>query len=183
MSLLLTCEKNITAFHEKMGLTYSGWGPRTLPSDLYQFRVRFMNEELKEYRTAKSNEDRFDALIDLAYVTLGTAYLSAMFPITQTVRLPWERETVCDPILLYRACWTTMNTELQEQALSLLFWWCVATCWANGWPFREGWELVHAANMRKEPAKGDGSNSKRGSPYDVIKPPGWDPPDLSGLVR
>lgn len=40
---------------------------------------------------------------------------------------------------------------------------------------------VHAANMSKERATST-SVSKRGSPYDVVKPEGWQPPDLKDLV-
>jgi predicted HAD superfamily Cof-like phosphohydrolase len=89
---------DIRAFHEKFGLMYDG-APRNLPDDLEAFRVGFMAEELGEYTTndltiikklvevAKSGcilrpddappplAQQFDALIDLVYVALGTAYM------------------------------------------------------------------------------------------------------------
>lgn len=52
----------------------------------------------------------------------------------------------------------------------------------RGWPFPEGWRRVHEKNMQKVLA-GDPAKSKRGHGSDVIKPPGWTPPDLSDLVR
>lgn len=50
-----------------------------------------------------------------------------------------------------------------------------------GLDFAEAWDRVHAANMKKKRASKP-SDSKRGSKYDVIKPEGWAPPDLTDLV-
>jgi predicted HAD superfamily Cof-like phosphohydrolase len=63
-----------------------------------------------------------------------------------------------------------------------LFYFCLGTCYLRGWNFREAWRRVHAANMRKKRALPDGSDSKRGSGFDVVKPPGWVAPDLTDLV-
>lgn len=90
---------DIVDFHKRFGLEYRG-GPRILPLDLSNFRIDFMQEELNEYREAEVRmmevlsehkifgvlndtadsvdallEDELDALVDLIYVTLGTAYL------------------------------------------------------------------------------------------------------------
>lgn len=65
---------DLEEFHHKFGLYYSG-KPRELPSDLAEFRAKFMFEELYEYCTAKNNEDRLDALVDLCYVAIGTAQM------------------------------------------------------------------------------------------------------------
>jgi predicted HAD superfamily Cof-like phosphohydrolase len=68
----------IKEFHTKFGLEYSG-KPRTLPRDLRNFRMDFMEEELSEYAIAASNNQdlhsELDALVDLVYVAIGTAYL------------------------------------------------------------------------------------------------------------
>jgi predicted HAD superfamily Cof-like phosphohydrolase len=66
--------KDIKDFHEKFGLSYDG-PPRKLPADTEDFRVKFMQEELDEYINADTLDKKFDALIDLVYVALGTAYL------------------------------------------------------------------------------------------------------------
>lgn len=43
---------------------------------------------------------------------------------------------------------------------------------------------VHRANMRKVRATGsDDPLGKRGSRFDVVKPPGWQPPDVAGVIR
>lgn len=44
-------------------------------------------------------------------------------------------------------------------------------------PFSKGWDIVHSANMTKMRARHSGE-SKRGSKFDVIKPPNWIPPDI-----
>lgn len=83
--------KDIAEFHEKFSLTYDDF-PRQLPHELREFRVKFMQEELDEYRgdavacaahlltdpadTANVThllEKQLDALVDLVYVALGTA--------------------------------------------------------------------------------------------------------------
>lgn len=52
-----------------------------------------------------------------------------------------------------------------------------------GLPHQELWDDVQAANMRKERASADGSNSKRGSALDVIKPAGWVGPDGASILK
>jgi predicted HAD superfamily Cof-like phosphohydrolase len=84
--------QDIRDFHHKFGIQYQG-RPRYLPTDIQDFRIAFMAEELCEYagvtevtrRLIQSAlvgseptgdlEDQFDALIDLVYVALGTAHL------------------------------------------------------------------------------------------------------------
>lgn len=58
----------------------------------------------------------------------------------------------------------------------------IGYCYLRGWDFNEGWRRVHKANMLKQRAKEDGSDSKRNSGKDVVKPEGWVHPDLSDLV-
>ena len=121
--------EDVKAFHEKFGLGYSG-PPRQLTGDYHDFRQGFMQEELDEYQAAHEAGDlagQLDALVDLVYVALGTAYLQAF-------------------------------------------------------PFGEAWRRVQAANMAKVRVE-RASDSKRGSTFDVVKPPGWAAPDHSDLVR
>ncbi len=120
--LTASFEQDIIEFHEKMNLEYNE-SPRELPDDLANFRLNFMYEELHEYYECYELEDKLDALVDLVYVAIGTAYL-------------------------------------------------------HGFDFSEAWRRVHAANMTKV----RGSSERSGS-YDVIKPEGFIPPDLSDLVK
>jgi len=52
-----------------------------------------------------------------------------------------------------------------------------------GLPWDELWDDVQAANMRKVRAAPDGSNSKRSSSLDVVKPAGWVGPDTNGILK
>lgn len=44
-------------------------------------------------------------------------------------------------------------------------------------PWEKCWRHVQNANMAKKRAETDGSDSKRGTPWDVVKPEGWIAPD------
>lgn len=84
----MTMCRDISDFHIKYGLAYVG-KPRNLPDDLADFRMKFLEEELTEYRAASLSEDlegQLDALVDLVYVALGTAYLQGF-----NFREAWKR--------------------------------------------------------------------------------------------
>lgn len=87
--------QDMVDFHEKFDLAYNG-KPRALPKELADFRFGFLKEELHEYKDAThildlelntegrphdpgmvtaTMEDQLDAMVDLAYVLFGTAYL------------------------------------------------------------------------------------------------------------
>lgn len=76
---------DIEEFHHKFHLSYGG-APRVLPEELMDFRIKFLQEELDEYKRAwgdirmdgdslEVRAEMLDALVDLVYVALGTAYL------------------------------------------------------------------------------------------------------------
>ena len=58
----------------------------------------------------------------------------------------------------------------------------IGTAYVTGLPFHSAWMAVHDANMRKQRADHP-DQSKRGSAYDVIKPSGWQPPDIEGILK
>jgi len=66
--------QDIKDFHEKFGLAYEG-PPRDLPKNLSSFRIGFIFEELDELIVAETKTEVLDALVDLTYVVMGTAYL------------------------------------------------------------------------------------------------------------
>lgn len=123
-----TNHQDVVAFHKRLGIPVATRPAQLTIDEAYQ-RIRFMREELEEYEAAVVGGDltkQFDALLDLTYVTHGTAAM-------------------------------------------------------QGLPFDEGWDLVHAANMRKERRPDDGTGYKHG----VVKPEGWEAPDdaLHALIR
>lgn len=71
----------------------------------------------------------------------------------------------------------------QLDALVDLVYVALGTAYLQGLPFQRGWDEVQDANMRKVKAGPNGEGSKRGSPHDVIKPPGWKGPDYSFLTQ
>ena len=70
--------KDIVSFHKKFKLGYSG-PPRKLDYPVAQARYRHQFEELQELSKAIHTgklEETLDALVDIVYVAIGTAYLS-----------------------------------------------------------------------------------------------------------
>lgn len=61
----------VQTMHEKFGLEYDG-PARFLPLDEHTFRQTCLAEELKEFDTALTRADMFDALLDLMVFTIGT---------------------------------------------------------------------------------------------------------------
>lgn len=115
---------DIITFHNKFKIPPAELPTLDVAEGLMDFRVEFMQEEMNEFIDAVQIGDRvkaFDALLDLVYVAMGTAYIC---------RFPWV----------------------------------------------QGWDAVHAANMLKRRVEHH-SESKRGSKYDVVKPEGWVAPD------
>tara|TARA_B100000929_G_scaffold280762_1_gene259083 strand:- start:241 stop:756 length:516 start_codon:yes stop_codon:yes gene_type:complete len=74
----------------------------------------------------------------------------------------------------------TMEDELD--ALVDLIYFALGTCYRHGYCFESAWKRVHEANMKKERAQNK-SESKRDFELDVIKPLGWEPPDLTDIVH
>lgn len=58
----------------------------------------------------------------------------------------------------------------------------LGTAYLHGYDFREAWRRVHEANMKKVRVERI-EDSKRGSTFDVVKPPGWQPPSHYDLVQ
>lgn len=67
---------DIAEFHQKFGQGYSG-EPRQMTADEAKFRLTCLREEVDELEEAIKGSDlekQFDAIIDLVYFALGTAY-------------------------------------------------------------------------------------------------------------
>lgn len=143
---------DVEEFGKKFGVHYDG-PVRVLPPDLADFRERFMQEEFQEYIDASSSAARWIAV-------LATAASSG-------------REHAEGAI--------TENLEQMLDALVDLVYVAIGTANFHGFNFREAWRRVQAANLKKERAVREG-DSKRGTLYDVVKPPGWEAPDHSDLV-
>lgn len=73
---------DVVRFHQKFGLgdTETGYpidaGPRVVSKEWIEFRIKFLEEELDEFKKGFVEYDHAqmaDALIDLTYVAMGTA--------------------------------------------------------------------------------------------------------------
>jgi predicted HAD superfamily Cof-like phosphohydrolase len=152
----MSYERDIQAFHERFKLEYNG-KPRAIGKELAKFRAMFLFEELVEYINASSTKP-LDA-----------------------VELEPLREVLLDPLENYNENPSTEELEHQFDALIDLLYVLHGTSYLHGFPMAKGWDRVHAVNMQKVRAE-RAEDSKRGSTFDVTKPPGWQPASLLDLL-
>jgi predicted HAD superfamily Cof-like phosphohydrolase len=104
---------DVRDFHFKFGIPVAGSGPCVAPSqDVIEYRTKFLQEELYEFKDACAEEnlaEAFDALLDIAWVAMGTAhYFGAPWDEgwAEVVRANMDRVTVtrenCPPEKQYR---------------------------------------------------------------------------------
>lgn len=154
-SALLTAD--IAAFHTKFGLQYNE-EPRELPANMALFRIGFMIEELAEYSQACGFVNISRTLNDLHEHIMG------------------DRRWIVNQLEL-------RNFEAQFDSLIDLVYVALGTSYLQGFDFDEGWRRVHLANMSKVKVPSNLEGSKRKSEFDVVKPKGWRPADLSDLLK
>lgn len=154
----------VGAFHVRFGLPNvhtDGVEPEHISLELQQFRLRFLREEVEELQRAYDNRDLpgiADALVDLVYVALGTAQLHG---------LPWQE----------------LFEEVQRANM------CKERCGIDHVfrPWHEDGVTSNECSYRDQDGhyckKPKIAHSLRGSAHDVIKPEGWTPPDVAGVLR
>lgn len=74
------------------------------------------------------------------------------------------------------------NMHGAADALVDLVYVALGTAAMMGLPWQELWDEVQRANISKVRASSDGSNSKRKSALDVVKPAGWRAPDHTAAL-
>lgn len=148
---------DIRAFHTKFELQYEG-SPRELEDDMALFRIGFMVEELAEYAMAPG------------FTSIARQLNELHEHIKENNRWLTKRNEAGH------------NFENQFDSLIDLVYVALGTSHLQGFDFDEGWRRVQAANMAKVRVE-NLTDSKRGSKYDVIKPRGWRPADLSDLLK
>lgn len=78
----------------------------------------------------------------------------------------------------YGAAWSNNDLAGQVDALCDLIYVACGAAHCMGVDLNAHWAEVHRANMMKVRSRGaDDPLGKRSSGYDVVKPPGWTPPD------
>ena len=103
---------------------------------------------------------------------------------------------VSDELFLYK--YQHLQEELHEllhaqrdrnlpriaDALADLVYVALGTAHAYGIPFDDVFAEVQRANMEKARVDGAGdARSKRGHAWDIVKPEGWRPPDVKGVLQ
>ena len=76
-----TLIRDIDAFHKKYGFKKNDKVSIPDDNELVNFRTSFLLEELAEYTQAITKKDTaaaLDALVDIVYIALGTAYLMGL---------------------------------------------------------------------------------------------------------
>lgn len=204
--------RDVQLFHNKFGLiTPSDF--TFLNKDVFDFRVKFFYEELNEYVDSCQQGDlgtAVDSLIDLVYITCGTALLhgigfdkfdeilhieDSLFPVNlSTTGSPHfltaeENSTLLkllnDNIDQYIDGYTLKDEKKIKKSLGSLYLNCLFASTAmdltnDQWD--EMWSDVQRANMSKERAT-SAEQSKRNSTLDVFKPEGWIPPRTEELIK
>lgn len=138
---------DVRAFHDKFGLAWPT-APQLLSPELLRFRLGFLIEELSEFAHAAGAPGIGQRLKGLAL----------------------EART-CPVFASYGSLVDAFDSLLDLNVVSL------GTAGFMGCPWEAGWDIVTERNLAKRRAKPDGSDSKRGSPFDVIKPAGWYGPE------
>lgn len=168
--------------------------------EVYEFRQRFLLEELVEMQEAWLKHDLekyLDALVDLDYVNIGTYYLVKGGQSDLFDKVPFHK--TCEPTLptpvvftkyanmfmFYLTCFFEKAKPSADPMpvgdLRGLHTMIVEHSFSHGLNFPEAWDRVHTANMKKQKVRNKAESTRR-SMYDVVKPPGWEPADLKDLV-
>lgn len=187
-----------------------------IPQDLFDFRVKFFHEELNEYIDSCTNKDlgtAVDSLIDLVYITCGTAIyhgvgydkFDAMIdPVVGSPDLiKVKLDSTGNPHFLdaeaNREAISTLTRNIQEyvdayaaksekgirRALAALYLNCMFISTQMDLT-TEQWDEMWNDVQRANMSKERAlskDQSKRGSTYDIIKPAGWIPPRTEELIQ
>ncbi len=202
--------KDVLTFHQKFELPAS-ITPALMTEDAYKFRLGFLHEERREFDEAWRDGNlvkAVDALLDLVYVTCGTALFIGTereWPTQDHVKRASQMNELVPligaPRLLPKGLQLAFSYALENRigffancysaaiigeegalkmslhALRLVAIDTYVAAALMNIPWSRCWEHVQAANMAKQKAKPDGSDSARHTPWDVIKPAGWIAPD------
>lgn len=142
---------DVQAFHDRFGLERDRpAAPRLLPDALLRFRLGFLIEELAEFAEASGARGIAKPLHALAEAA-RTCYV-------------YNDENGRDLVKAF-------DSLLDLNVVSC------GTADFMGVPWEAGWDVVMGRNLAKRRAKPDGPDSKRGSPFDVVKPEGWYGPE------
>lgn len=204
--MLLREWHNIVEFHTKFGI----FKPQILiplDKETIAFRTKFLQEELSELKTSYKNSlpDFIDALVDLAYVALGSAYMHGdnfemthylcnrgVMPSTEIdlkQQFPQQEtfEAFCYIIENFINIYGQNNIEdlcLGIVMLHGIFDNVRLFAIGCGFDWNAHWTEVHIKNLLKERASSkNDARSKRKNSLDIIKPEGWTGPNHQAIIE
>lgn len=138
--------------------------------DVGEFHLRFGLHNI----TATSLDDVIDGRSSMAGPTMAEADEELM-----GFRIKFLREELQE----FEDGYAEQDIAQMADALIDLVYVAMGTAHFLGLPWQELWNEVQAANMAKIRAAKDGSDSKRGSSFDVVKPEGWTPPNIENTLK
>lgn len=97
--------------------------------------------------------------------------------------LDFREKFLGEELLEFRTGMAEGDMGQMADALVDLVYVALGTAHLLGLPWEELWDDVQRANMSKVRAAPDGSDSKRGTAWDVVKPEGWEPPDTWAVLE
>lgn len=149
-------------FHKKFGVpVYDGEQPTMIHGAMLEFRIKFMIEELREY--AEACGYNLEVNVHRRYLPNGRSLPLAA---DSLVDLSY---VVLGTAHLHNLPWPALFAEVQRANMSKI------RCGIN--------HLAIGEPNCETCGKPSVLHSKRGSELDVIKPPGWTPPDIDGVLR
>jgi len=195
---LTTWQRNVQTFHLALGLESGNYAaPMPLSGARLELRARLLDEEVGELAVAHNRHDLIeiiDALIDLAYITLGAFDVAGMVADSRfmeiiasgsyrhtapfTIRCSDElravesdgRAIVSVMYVEYNRGWAFQRFDLLDDLLKQIAR-AFTSLRLDPRPF---WNEVHRSNLAK--AGGPIIQGKQ------RKPTGWTPPDIAGVL-
>lgn len=205
------CE-DVQVFQEKFGFNTPDQFI-LIPQDLFDFRVKFLLEELEEYTHSYTVSDlgtAIDSLIDLVYVACGTAIyhgvsfdkfddiLNVDFSLLFSSKIPSGKlhfltpeqhfqfvKLVSKNIQQYEEAYFLKDEEKIKTSIASIYLNCMFASTMMDIS-NEQWDEMWDDVQRANMSKEratSSSQSKRDSTYDIIKPVGWIPPRTEELVQ
>jgi predicted HAD superfamily Cof-like phosphohydrolase len=164
---LVDRSNDIVEFHRKFNVSTMAEMTPAERLEATRFRIKFLLEEVCEYAEALGLE-----------IVVGTTLSEPVAFSAQDVRVVEVEGAEQD---LAKALDALVDLEYVCTGSAFMHGWCAKSPFGEDSVFDQAWRRVQAANMQKIRAKRP-EDSKRGSVFDVVKPAGWRPPDLSDLV-
>lgn len=170
---------DVAAFNDACGCYRAPHFGAAIPHDVLAMRRRLIDEEYTELQKGLSDGCRVqiaDACADLAYVCMGWLWATRHTYMNRIFSRASKSLAVGFVDTSYRAVMRTNESFFVD----LLFDDSIQCGLAHGLPMDEVWAEVQRSNMSKISADG---TVKRREDGKILKPLGWKPPDIRGVLE